>query len=193
MPAHIGDPGNLWIADTAGKSLQRLTSTPSTQYLPAVSPDGKRILYQEIGSDLDIAKVTLTDGKVIRLIATDRDESMPAWAAHAGKFAYVTDRNGPIEIWMHDEDGTDRPLVTPHDFAPTEINFFMDPTLSPAGDRVVYTASPVGGKLLLYISSTSAARPLASPTPPPERKLPVRSRLMENSWPIMASTVTKPD
>lgn len=159
LPAHLGDPGNLWIADTAGRSLRRLTSTPSSQYLPAASPDGQRILYQEISSDLDIAKVSLTDGTVIRLINTERDESMPAWAAGVGKFAYVTTRNGPSEIWMHNEDGSDRPLVTPQDFAPAAVNFFMNPTLTPNANRVVYTMGEVGGKTLLYISSTSGGAP----------------------------------
>ena len=161
MPAHVGDPSNLWIADTAGPSLRRLTSTPSAyQYLPAVSPDGKRILYQEIASEMDIAKVTLTDGKVIRLIATQRDESMPAWAGHVGKFAYVSTRNGPPEIWIRNEDGTERPMVTPADFAPAQVNFFMNPTLSPDGDRVLYNMGEVGGKNLIYISAASGGAPI---------------------------------
>ncbi len=140
--------------------MRRLTSTPSAQYHPAVSPDGKRILYQETRFDVDIAKVNLTDGKVIRLIATERDESMPAWAARVGKFAYATDRNGPPEIWMRSEDGADRPLVTPADFAPTVVNFFMDPTPTPDGDRVIYTMGEVGGRLLLYISAASGGSPI---------------------------------
>src|SRR5581483_5358448 len=54
-PSYIGAPFNLWMADTAGPSLRRLTSTPSAyQYNPAVSSDGKRILYQEIASEMDI-------------------------------------------------------------------------------------------------------------------------------------------
>ncbi len=160
MPAHLGEPNNLWIVDTEGPGLRRLTATPSAhQYLPAVSPDGKRILYQEIVADLDIAKVTLTDGKIIRLIATERDESMPAWASAAGKFAYVTSRNGPGEIWLHDEDGSDRPLVTPADFAPATVNFFMNPTLTPNGDRVLYTMSEAG-KSRIYMSSAAGGAPI---------------------------------
>ena len=96
---------------------------------------------------------------MIRLIATERDESMPAWAARAGKFAYVTTRNGPPEIWLRNEDGSDRPLVTPADFSPVVVNVFMDPTLSPDGDRVIYTMAEVGGKFLLYISSASGGAP----------------------------------
>ena len=157
---HTSDPTDLWMADTAGSGMRRLTSIPSTnQVNPTVSPDGKRILYQEIGSDYDIAKVSLTDGKVMRLIATGRRESMPAWAAKTGKFAYVTDRDGPYEVWMQDESGSNRPLVTPADFAPTQVNLFMNPTLTPDADRVIYTMGEVGAKSLLYISSTSGGPP----------------------------------
>src|ERR1035438_9096968 len=35
----------------------------------------------------------------------------------------------------------------------------MDPTLSPEGDRVIYTMGEVGGKYLLYISSASGGAP----------------------------------
>jgi TolB protein len=84
---------------------------------------------------------------------------MPAWASGSGKFAYVTRRNGPMEIWMRNEDGADRPIVTPADFAPAQINFFMNPTLTPDGDRVIYTVLEVGKKPLMYISSTSYRTP----------------------------------
>ena len=159
LPAQLGDPRNLWVGDTASNDLRRLTSTTSHQISPAVSPDGRRILFEERFFDLDIAKVSLTDGSVIRLIDTERDESMPAWAARAGKFAYVTTRNGPPEIWLRNEDGSDRPLVTPADFSPVVVNVFMDPTLSPDGDRVIYTMADVGGKFLLYISAASGGAP----------------------------------
>jgi Tol biopolymer transport system component len=159
LPANLGEPNNLWLADTASESLRRLTSTTSSQNYPAVSPDGRQILYQESSFDVDIAKITLADGKVIRLIATGRDEFMPAWAARVGKFAYVTTRDGPPEIWVRNEDGSDRPLVTPADFAPAVVNAFMDPTLSPEGDRVIYTMGEVGGRYLLYISSASGGAP----------------------------------
>lgn len=159
LSASQGDPDNLWVGDIAGKDLRRLTSTTTNQNSPTVSPDGRRILYQEVGFDVDIAKVDVRDGKVIRLISTERNESMPSWAAHAGKFAYVTDRSGPIEIWMRSEDGSDRPLVTQGDFAPTPVNWFMDPTLSPDGDRVFYTMIQAGGRMLMYISSANGGAP----------------------------------
>ncbi len=157
--AHQGDPDNLWIGDIAGENLRRLTATPTNQNSPSLSPDGRRILYKDLRTDFDIAKVSLTDGKAIRLIATDRNESMPMWAGHAGKFVYTTNRNGPHEIWMRNEDGSDRPVVTPADFAPARVGVFMDPVLSPEGDRLIYTMYEAGGKILLYISSTSGGPP----------------------------------
>jgi serine/threonine protein kinase len=157
--AHQGEPNNLWIGNIDSNDLRRLTSTPTNQNSPSLSPDGRRILYQDLRADFDIAKVDLADGKVIRLIATDRNESMPMWAAHTGKFVYVTSRSGPHEIWLRNEDGSDRPVVTQADFAPATVNVFMDPVLSPEGDRVIYTMFEAGGKILLYISSTSGGPP----------------------------------
>jgi Tol biopolymer transport system component len=60
---------------------------------------------------------------------------------------------------MRSEDGSDRPLVTQGDFAPTPVNWFMDPTLSPDGDRVFYTMIQAGGRMLMYISSANGGAP----------------------------------
>jgi hypothetical protein len=50
-------------------------------------------------------------------------------------------------------------MVTTADFAPAAVNFFMNPSLSPEADRVVYTMGEVEGKALLYISATSGGSP----------------------------------
>ena len=73
------------------------------------------MIFHESTGNFDIVSVDLATAAVHPLIATERDEVMPAWAAKQPALVYVTNRNGPPEIWLHNSHG-DRPLVTARDF-----------------------------------------------------------------------------
>jgi Tol biopolymer transport system component len=154
-----GGPDNLWIANVDGRTLRRLTATPQEQGSPAVSPDGRSILYQGLHSDLNIASISLNDATAKMLISTERDEYLPAYAPGSYCFGYVTDRNGPTEIWMH-SGGSDRPLVTAKDFPGLQVQFFMSPTVTPAEDRVIYTMSSDKGFAQMWISPVAGGQPV---------------------------------
>ena len=131
LPVVPGGPINLWQADVLGSSVYELTASPSSQFQPAVTPDGKAILFTEGSSDYDLAYVTLADGKAEKVLSTARDEFHPGWAQEALSFAYVTNVDGAPEIWLHGEDGAAKPVVTSEDFAPERIDYFMNPTPFP--------------------------------------------------------------
>ncbi len=153
-------PYHLWIVDTESNWLEPLTFGTTGDYDPAVSPDGQKILYTEAGGHLDINSVSLGDGAVRKLIATDRSESMAAWSARQPKFAYVTDRNGPFEIWIHSQDGTERALATSADFPKDDTKWFMDPTLSPEGASVIFTRIAKDGAAELWVLSLAGGAPV---------------------------------
>ena len=94
-----------------------LTSGTTNHFDPAVSPDGAKIVYKEGADDYNIVSANLATASVEPLIATERNEEMPNWAAKQPVLAYVTDRNGPWEIWVRSLE-TDRPVVTAKDFPP---------------------------------------------------------------------------
>ena len=104
----------------------------------------------------------LATAAVHPLLATERDEVMPSWAAHKPLLAYVTDRNGPQEIWLHTADGADRPLVTARDFPGVAVQWFMGPALSPEGDRVVYSKTDFSGDQRLWISAAAGGHARAA-------------------------------
>jgi Tol biopolymer transport system component len=148
----------LWMADVIKGKLRALTSGGTFRGFPAVSPDGQRIVFTERGSDFNVVSATL-DGSVRPLIATGRSEQMPAWAAKQPVLVYVTDRNGPSEIWIR-SGGLDRSLVTARDFLPAETQWFMGPALSPDADRVAYTRSDAGDVKRLWISAVAGGSPV---------------------------------
>ena len=74
--------------------------------------------------------------------------------------AYVTNRNGGQEIWLHKEGQPDRPIVTARDFPPDTFRGFMNPSLSPDGSRVIYTHLELAGPARLWMSSVSGGVPV---------------------------------
>jgi Tol biopolymer transport system component len=161
LSAAGSEPGQLWIADTVSGERHALTSGTTARSFPAVSPDGGRVIFGESTGSYDIVSLDLATAQVHPLIATDRDELMPSWAGRKPVMAYVTDRNGPQEIWLREAGGSDRPLVTARDFPPGTLQWLMGPALSPEGDRVVYTKVDAGGAVnRLWISAAAGGAPV---------------------------------
>jgi len=149
----------LWMADTASRERIALTSGTAGHSSVDVSPDGHRLVFTESADDYDLASVDLQHATASRLIATERDEYMAAWAAKQPVLVYVTDRNGPHEIWLHTT-GPDRPVVTPRDFPPGTTQWFLAPALSPDGGRLIYERFEIQGGSHLWISATSGGAPV---------------------------------
>ncbi|MDP2054087.1 MAG: hypothetical protein Q8L75_10655, partial [Acidobacteriota bacterium] len=127
---------------------------------PVVSPDGSKLAFLESETDFDIISVDLATAVVTSVMATQRAESMPAWAARASTLVYITSRNGAQEIWLRTPGQADRPLVTPRDFPPDTTRGFRAPVLSPDGTRVIYRRSARGGGDYLWISAVAGGPPL---------------------------------
>jgi Tol biopolymer transport system component len=130
-------------------------------FLPAVAPDGKSLLYTQGAYSLDVVSVSLLDGSAKTLISTGRLESMAAWSAKAEKLAWVTNRSGPLEIWVRSSDGAERPLVTAAEFPDGLNKWFMTPTVSPDGNRLIFTrfdSNDVGRNWMMSLAGGSPVR-----------------------------------
>jgi serine/threonine protein kinase/Tol biopolymer transport system component len=152
-------PPQLHLADTVSGAFMAFSSGTRAQTSPAVSPDGSRLTFLESETDRDVVSVDLKTAVVTPVIATQRSEQMPAWAARGSALVYVTDRNGAMEIWLRKPDQPDRPLVTPGDFPKDSIDGFMGPALSPDGTRVIY-ARLAGGGSSLWMSAVAGGAPV---------------------------------
>jgi Tol biopolymer transport system component len=160
-----GSAMQLFVADTETGRRVALTSQTKSMVGPRVSPDGNRIIFGEPSGSFDIVSVNLESAAVKGWMTTERSESMPAWALNQAMLAYVTDRNGPLEIWLQGPDGVSRPIVTARDFPPGTTQWLMSPILSPAADRVIYGRighSDIAGSSTaqIWISSVSGGAPV---------------------------------
>ena len=160
LATDVHSPPHLWMADIDSDQLTPLTTGNAGERLPVVSPDGKSLIYSQSRANLDVVSVSLADGEAKTLISTGRQESMAAWAANQEKLVWVTDRNGPMAIWIRQPDGSERPLLTASDFPPGTHKWFMDPSLSPNAQQIVYVRVSYDGVTRLWISSLSGGVPV---------------------------------
>jgi Tol biopolymer transport system component/predicted Ser/Thr protein kinase len=153
---------HLWLAGIRSGMREPITSgiSSESQTQPALSPDGRRLLFSQSRTDYMILSASLSDASVERIISSEAITGMPAWAAHRQAFVYVSERSGSSAIWMRSEDG-DRPVVTADSFPSGTRSGFILPTLSPQADRVLYTRGAGGSKgQYSWISSLSGGPPV---------------------------------
>jgi Tol biopolymer transport system component len=153
-------PHHLWMADTESDDFIPLTGGAESQIFLLVAPDGKSLIYWQYAPRFSVVSVSVLDGSTKPLIETGREESMPSWSADTAKLVWVSNRNGPYEIWLRDADGSERPVVTAADFTTGTKQGFLAPAISPDGERVIYQRVDATGVSRLWISSLSGGPPL---------------------------------
>ncbi len=152
----------LWMADTEKDSLEPITADEGGKGNPAVSPNGKQILFTSGRADYDLVSLAVSGGNAVQpLLATNRGETFPAWSPEGNQFAYVTDRSGLPEIWMKGaEEGWERPLVTGKDFPEDQTQAFTTLAFSPDGSRIAYARSSVKRFSAIWISPVGGGAPI---------------------------------
>src|SRR3954469_7658330 len=125
--------GTLWRVPAAGGAATRLTGDEAEPSLPVVTPDGRRVIYQDYsdgnfhiwsmaadGSD----RQRLTDGPV--------DDREPAVSPGGRSVAFSSDRSGTYGIWVLDiATGEVRPWADTPDQD-------SQPTWSPDGREIAW-------------------------------------------------------
>jgi hypothetical protein len=124
-----------------------------------VSPDGQKLVAEDLAFRSSIVQMNIKTAVASRLIAGEHVSEGAAWAADVPLMAYVTQRNGASEIWLHAPGRPDRPLVTAANAPPEPFFGLVLPAISPAGDRVIYS-SVSEERARLWITSTSGGPPV---------------------------------
>jgi len=112
VDASWAGPRRIWVLDRQGHNPQQVTTDTSEEVAhvaPAWSPDGKKIVFQNlVRTKFDIRTVNL-DSKQMNWITNDSLTNIrPSWSP-SGRFIYFSSyRSGGINIWRArvNEDGT---------------------------------------------------------------------------------------
>lgn len=155
-----GDTRILSALDTAGGEGNPITGGLVNESFPAVSPDGKRILFLEQASEYRIVGASLKDASLRTWIRSQRTTGMPLWAAKGERFVYETSSHGEDEIWLHESDSAERPVLTQSAFPPGTGSRFGKPALSPDGGRLAVRQIPPKGQNAIWIASVDGGTPV---------------------------------
>ena len=131
-----GDYRNLYVMDSDGGSVVRLTTDETDDLAGPWSPDGKRIAYTWF--DLTTSDVWVMDadgtGQTDLTNSPQVDEGFPAWSPDGQRIAFTTLRDGNNEIYVMNADGSSPVRLTDNpadDFAPA---------WSPDGSRIAFVS-----------------------------------------------------
>jgi eukaryotic-like serine/threonine-protein kinase len=160
LQTDFDSPVHLWLADTESDALEPLTSGNANEHDPAVSPDGRSVIYSQRTSTWDIVSLALSDGSAKTILSIGRQDTMAAWSSRADVLAWVTDRHGPFEIWVRSGSGPDRPAVTAAQFSDGGTHWLMDPTPSPDGQKLIFTRIDSDGVARLWMISLAGGSPI---------------------------------
>ena len=138
------DRPHLWIVDTMTGELTALTQGPSSENMPAISPDGKRIAYAAQDANFDLFEVPIDGSPARPLLATTRNELEPTWSPASDEYAFVSDSRGRKEIRRRSHDGSfEQSIVTMADLPPGSSSLQL-PSFSPEGRRVAFEVTVSG-------------------------------------------------
>ena len=106
----------IWVMNSDGSSLQKLTDNDAMDLSPAWSPNGDQIAFvsNRDGND-EIYLMNANGTRVHRLTHTsDASESFPAWSPDGLQISFDSDRGGNWDIYVVRSDGTAVRQLTDH-------------------------------------------------------------------------------
>ena len=141
VDASWAGPRRIWVLDREGHNPQQVTTDTSEEVVhvaPAWSPDGTKIVFQNlVRTKFDIRVVNL-ESKQMNWITNDFFSNLrPAWSP-SGKFIYFSSyRSGGINIWRAPVRG-DGTVGGPFQQVTTGAGQDVEVGVSPDGRRLAY-------------------------------------------------------
>ena len=144
--AFVDDNNEIYVMDITdidGEHRQRLTFNDTSDYNPALSPDGKKVAYVSFirwqNPNDEIFVIDINTKANERLTANTATDSNPTFSPDGSKIAFESNRVGVnSEIYIMDADGKN-----PQRLTQTQTNNH-GPAFSPDGARIAFAAYAVG-------------------------------------------------
>jgi WD40 repeat protein len=122
----------LYDPAAPGDHLVRLTHDPATDREPALSPDGRRVVFvSDRDGDDDLYVLELEGHRLSRLTDMEGSERTPAWSPDGTTIAFSSDHDGDYDVWTVAADGTGRT-----DVSDANPDGDAEPSWSPDGRRI---------------------------------------------------------
>ena len=131
LPAKVTAPSLTGRAGGESGSGTVSGSSPLWLRASAISPDGKNICFAYKG---DLFMVPATGGQARQLTSNSAWDGTPVWSPSGKHIAFVSEREGSMDIFLMAADGTGLRRLTTHSGAETPVAFLSD-------DELLFTAA----------------------------------------------------
>ncbi len=127
----------IFIVNSNGTGLTRLTTNSVSDGDPAWSPDGSKIAFRSARDGNHEIYVMNADGSnPARLTSNSAADYQPTWSPDGSRIAFVSERDGNAEIYvMNAADGSNPVRLTTDVGTPA---FDGDPAWSPDGSKIAF-------------------------------------------------------
>jgi len=135
----IGQSGqsDVFLVSYDGGDVRNLTDHPSANRFADWSPDSEKVIFTSNRADLTtnypvIFELTLETGEIIPLTESDTASALAVWSPDGTKIALASDREGDVEIYVMDSDGSNLIRLT------ESVGFDGFPQWSPDGTKIAF-------------------------------------------------------
>ena len=132
---------DVWIIDSDGNGLRRLTSDESIVYSPDLSPDGSHLLYVSYVSGGPVAyEKNLATGAVQTVSAEEGLNVTPVYSPDGSRILYARTEGDHTELFELQRN----PICCGRRVTYTSVGETLNGGYSPDGRQLVMTSSPLG-------------------------------------------------
>ncbi|WP_445664886.1 DPP IV N-terminal domain-containing protein [Fodinibius sp. AD559] len=142
----------LYVMNDDGSSQERLTTGGGSKTAPAISPDGTRIAYAR-GSHVYVINADGSDDKALSTgtEGVSNGNTVPSWSPDGSKLAFLSDRDGNLEVYTMNADGTNQVNISRND----SIDYMSTFSWSPDGSKILFSSDRGSGNdFEVYIANT---------------------------------------
>ncbi|HYP07106.1 MAG TPA: protein kinase [Bryobacteraceae bacterium] len=151
----------LWRVDPAGGQIERISAVAENVSDPVFSRDGKLLAFSQFYVDTNIWQADAATGKQKRYIVSTQHDSSPAFSPDGRKVAFRSNRSGPSEIWVADQQSPS--LAT--QLTQTGGTSTGAPRWSPDGTRIAFESNPIGAPDIYVVDTGSRIAKRLTDTP----------------------------
>ena len=101
----------IYVMDSDGNNLQRLTDHEDSDMYPSWSPDGRIAFASNRDGNFEIYVMDSDGNNLQRLTDHDTSDNVPSWSPD-GRIAFASNRDGNFEIYVMDSDGNNLQRLT---------------------------------------------------------------------------------
>ena len=144
----------IYIMDSDGTALSKLTNNNYGDGSPDWSPDGSKIVFTSYrdGGDSEVFVMNVDGTGIVQLTDNSTFDGAPKWSPDGRKMVFVSDRDGEdTELYVMNSDGTSVRRLTSNSSDDRWARW------SPDGNRIVFHSYRDGEDLDIYVMNSDGS------------------------------------